>query len=112
MSSRSRTTTTTTKKHGHNYCGIEKHEQVENKDQQQKSTVIIAGDSIVKNLNGWMMHHAKRVKVRSFSGAITTETKHFIDPFLKRHRLVNNGGFPKFKVLYCSLNVVSSFEVS
>ena len=71
-------------KHGPNYCGIEKREQVDNKGQQQKSTVIIAGDSIVKNLNGWMMSRAKRVKVHSFSGATTTEMKHFIKPLVQR----------------------------
>ena len=68
-------------KHGPNYCGIKKREQeVDNKGQQQKSTVIFAGDSIVKNLNGWMMSRAKRVKVHSFSGATITEMKHFIKP--------------------------------
>ena len=71
-------------KHGPNYCGVEKREQVDNKGQQQKSTVIIAGDSIVKNLNGWMMSRAKRSKVHSFSGATTTEMKHFIKPLVQR----------------------------
>ena len=71
-------------KHRPNYCGIEKSEQVDNKGQQRKSTVIIAGDSIVKNLNGWMMSRAKRVKVHSFSGATTTEMKHFIKPLVQR----------------------------
>ena len=42
-------------KHGPNYCGTEKREQVDNKVQQQNSTVIVGGDSIVKNLNGWMI---------------------------------------------------------
>ena len=71
-------------KHRPNYCGIEKNEQVDNKGQQRKSTVIIAGDSIVKNLNGWMISRAKRVKVHSFSGATTTEMKHFIKPLVQR----------------------------
>ena len=35
-----------------------------------------------------------------------------IDPFPKRHRLVHNGGFPKFKALYCGLNTVNSTESS
>ena len=35
-----------------------------------------------------------------------------IDPFPKRHRLVHNGGFPKFEALYCSLNMVISTEIS
>ena len=36
----------------------------------------------------------------------------FIDPFPKRHRLVHNGEFPKFEVLYYSLNMVSLTEIS
>ena len=35
-----------------------------------------------------------------------------IDPFPKRHRVVHNGGFPKFEALYCSLNMVSSTKIS
>ena len=34
-----------------------------------------------------------------------------IDLFLKHHRMVDNGGFPKFEALYCSLNMVSSTEI-
>ena len=33
-------------------------------------------------------------------------------PFLKRHRLVHNGGFPKSEALHCSLNMVNSTEIS
>ena len=32
---------------------------------------------------------------------------HGIDPFLKRHRLVHNGEFPKFEALYFNLNMVN-----
>ena len=35
-----------------------------------------------------------------------------IDPFPKRHKLIHNGGFPKFEALYCSLNMVNSTETS
>ena len=35
-----------------------------------------------------------------------------MDPFPKRHRLVNNGGFLKFEALYCSVNTVNSTEIS
>ena len=30
----------------------------------------------------------------------------------KCHRLAHNGTFPKFEVLYCSLNMVNSTEIS
>ena len=35
-----------------------------------------------------------------------------IDSFTKRHRLVHNGGFPKFEALHCSPNMTSSTEIS
>ena len=35
-----------------------------------------------------------------------------IEPFPKRQRLVHNVGFTNFKALYCSLNMVSSTEIS
>ena len=41
-----------------------------------------------------------------------------IDPFTKRHKLVHNGGFPKFEELCCSQNAVktlvtrSSFQIT
>ena len=48
-----------------------------------------------------------------FDGVIwqpKSNTHFFIDPFPKRHGLVHNGRFAKFKVLYCSLNKVTSTE--
>ena len=35
-----------------------------------------------------------------------------MDPFLKRHRLVHHGRFPKSEARYCGLNMVSSTEIS
>ena len=35
-----------------------------------------------------------------------------IDTFPKSHRLVCNGGFEKLETLYCSLNMLSSTEIS
>ena len=34
-----------------------------------------------------------------------------IDPFTKRHKLVHDGGFPKFEVLHCSQNTVKSIKI-
>ena len=34
-----------------------------------------------------------------------------IDPFMTHHKLVNNGGFPKFEILYCSQNTVKSIKI-
>ena len=38
--------------------------------------------------------------------------EYVMDPFPKPHRLVHNGGFPKFETLYCSLYMGSSTEIS
>ena len=35
-----------------------------------------------------------------------------INQFTKRHRLVHDGGFPKFEAVYCSPSVGSSTEIS
>ena len=35
-----------------------------------------------------------------------------MDPFMKRHRLVHNGGSPKFEALNGSLNMVNSTRIS
>ena len=34
-----------------------------------------------------------------------------IDPFTKRHKLIHNGGFPKFEILYCSQYTVKSVKI-
>ena len=34
-----------------------------------------------------------------------------IDPFTKRHKLVHNGRFPKFEVLYCSCDTVKPIKI-
>ena len=34
-----------------------------------------------------------------------------IDSFTKRDKLVHDGGFPKFKVLYCGQNNVKSIKI-
>ena len=39
-------------------------------------------------------------------------TKQITDPFLKRHKLVHNGGFPTFEELYCNLIMVILTEIS
>ena len=39
------------------------------------------------------------------------KTEFHIDPFPKRRRLGFNGGFPKFKALYCNLDTVISTEI-
>ena len=40
-----------------------------------KSSIFIAGDSVVKDVRGWLLSRHKYVKVYSFSGADTTDNK-------------------------------------
>ena len=49
-----------------------------------KSSIFIAGDSVVKDVKGWLLSRHKYVKVYSFSDADTTDMNDFIKPLLKR----------------------------
>ena len=49
-----------------------------------KSSIFIAGDSVVKDVRGWLLSRHKYVKVYSFSGADTTDMNDFIKPLLKK----------------------------
>ena len=53
-------------------------------EKKHKPKVIIAGDSIVKDMKGWMMSRNKLVKVHSFSGANTTDMESFLVPLLNK----------------------------
>ena len=54
------------------------------KESNLKPKVIIAGDSIVKNVQGWRLSSKKDVKVHSFSGAKIADMNHHIVPLLER----------------------------
>ena len=49
-----------------------------------KPTIVIAGDSIIKDIKGWLMSRNKRVKISSFSGANTEDMKDFLTPLLRK----------------------------
>ena len=49
-----------------------------------KLTIVIAGDSIVKDEKGWLMNRDKRVKVNSFSGANIENMEDFLTPIIRR----------------------------
>lgn len=49
-----------------------------------KPLIIVAGDSLVKGLKGWMMSRRANVKVFSFSGSTVADMEHFIKPLIKR----------------------------
>ena len=49
-----------------------------------KPVVFVAGDSMLKNLKGYLMSRTKSVKIPSFPGASTEDMKDFIKPLLNR----------------------------
>ena len=49
-----------------------------------KPTIVIPGDSIVKDVKGWLMSRDKRVKVNSFSGANIEDMEDFLTPIIRR----------------------------
>ena len=49
-----------------------------------KPLVMIAGDSILKNLKGYLMSRTKSVKVCSFPGATTQDMEYFLKPLMNR----------------------------
>ena len=50
-----------------------------------KEKIFIVGDSMVKNLHGWMMSRTKTVKVHSFSGSTVQDMEYFVEPLLARY---------------------------
>ena len=59
----------------------------------QKDEVIIAGDSILKNVDQHRLSKTKKIKVRSFPWALIEDFSHFIKP------LTNNN--PTHVILHC-----------
>ena len=53
-------------------------------EKKHKPKVIIEGNSIVKDMKGWMMSRNKLVKVHSFSGTNTIDVESFLVPLLNK----------------------------
>ena len=56
----------------------------DNKAKESKPLILIAGDSIIKDINGWMLSRTSRVKAHSFSGADTSDMHNFLKPLIKK----------------------------
>ena len=52
--------------------------------QLSKPKIIIAGDSMLKNLDGWMMARSKSVKIHSFPGATTEDIASYLTPLINK----------------------------
>ena len=65
-----------------------------NKTKESKPLILIAGDSIITDINGWMLSRTSRVKVHSFSGADTSDMHDFMKPLVKKKssRIIVNCG--------------------
>ena len=60
----------------------------------RKPRIIIAGDSLVRDLKGWLMSRSKFVKVFTFSGATTEDVRSYLVPLIKKkpgHIILNIG---------------------
>ena len=53
-------------------------------DKRDKPLVIVAGDSMLRDINGWMMSRSNKVKIHSFSGANTSDMTHFLQSLIKK----------------------------
>ena len=72
----------------------------EDKPKPKKPTVVLADDSILKNIKGWLMSRTKAVKSYSFSGADDTDDmKYHLQPIIKRN--------PHHIVLHCGTNYLA-----
>ncbi len=64
-------------------------EPVQQEDQQQvkrKTTVVVAGDSMLKYVKGWELSTGQQnVSVKSFSGATVDDMCDFLKPTLRKH---------------------------
>ena len=59
----------------------QKHKE---KYQLRSGTTVVAGDSILKGLKGWLMARDGSIKVHSFAGATTQDMQDYIKPLLSR----------------------------
>ena len=51
-------------------------------NQKSKPVTVISNDSMVKNINGWILSRAENVKVYSLSGNDSNDMMNFLKPIL------------------------------
>ena len=51
---------------------------------EERLLIIVAGDSIVKALKGWLMSRRANVNLFYFSGSTFTDMEHFIKPLINK----------------------------
>ena len=65
-------------------CSKSKDADRNEESNKKKPTIIVAGDSMIKNIKGWLMSRKKQVKVCSFPGATAEEMNFFLKPLISR----------------------------
>ena len=58
--------------------------KAETTKQPRKPKIIVAGDSILKNLHGWMMARSKSIKIHSFPGATNKDMVSYLTPLFNK----------------------------
>ena len=66
----------------------------------QKKNILIAGDSLLRDIKGWMMSRQSSVKVHSFRGEDTRDMHFHIQPLINKK--------PDKTILYISTNDLNS----
>lgn len=60
--------------------------QLDGEQRQSKTSVVVAGDSIIKYVKGWELSNAEQnVSVKSFSGATVDDMGDFLKPSIRKH---------------------------
>ena len=54
------------------------------KEHKKKPLVIVAGDSLLRDIKGWLMSRNRQVEISSLSGANTSDMFDFLKPLLKK----------------------------
>ena len=70
--------------------------RMEKEDKPKPTVALLPGDSILKNIKGWLMSRTKAVKSYSFSRADADDMKYHQQPIIKRN--------PHHIVLHCGTN--------
>ena len=65
-------------------CSKSKDADRNEQSNKKKPTIIVAGDSMIKNIKGWLRSRKKQVKVCSFPGATAEEMNFFLKPLISR----------------------------
>ena len=73
------------------------------RSESNKARIFVAGDSVVRDVKGWLLSRGKYVKVYSFSGADTEDMSDFIIPLINKK--------PDEIIIHCGTNDLCSIKI-